>query len=236
MNVTPAHLLPPIPHIIEPPDWARLPIVENGEPLVPLENGVRLRVRAQYALDGIPNAPKTVWVRAGVRDRLHQAISHLPPDVALMVFDGFRPLAVQQYLYDHFGAHVAAEHPTWSPQEIEHHVRQYVALPEADPRRPPPHRTGGAVDVYLVDAATGVDLPMGTAPDEVAAASSTRFYEDSPQEPLTGNRRLLFHAMASAGFANYPGEWWHYDWGNQRWANITGAPNAVYGIAQEPGS
>jgi D-alanyl-D-alanine dipeptidase len=86
------------------------------------------------------------------------------------------------------------------------------------------------VDVYLTDATTGEQLPMGTAPDEVAEASATRWYEEHPEEPFTTNRRLLWHAMTAAGFTNYPAEWWHYEYGNQRWANITRAAHAAYGL------
>ncbi|KAG0505300.1 MAG: D-alanyl-D-alanine dipeptidase [Candidatus Udaeobacter sp.] len=31
------------------------------------------------------------------------------------------------------------------------------------------------------------------------------------------NRRLLYWIMREAGFANYPYEWWHFDWGTQFW-------------------
>jgi hypothetical protein len=51
---------PPIPPLSEPPNWARLPIVECGEPLVPLVDSERLRTRSLYAEMKIPDAP-TVW-------------------------------------------------------------------------------------------------------------------------------------------------------------------------------
>jgi D-alanyl-D-alanine dipeptidase len=226
----------PIQHVDEPPNWGRLPIVECGEPLVPLEATGRLRVRALYAEQGIPGAPTTTYVRAGVRDRLLRAVAALPDGVALVVFDGYRPLNVQAYLWDDFRARLAAEHPEWDGDALDRATGQFVARPVADPLRPPPHRTGGAVDVYLIDAATGAELPMGTEADEVAPASATRYFEEHPEEPFTGNRRTLYHAMSRAGgFANYPGEWWHFDFGNQRWANLTGAPHALYGLpAAEP--
>lgn len=227
-----------IPPLDEPPDWARLSIHECGEPLVPLAEvdaqQHRLLFRPMYAEDGIPGAPSTVSVRAGVRDRLHLAAASLPENLALMVFDGYRPLVVQRYLYDNYYARLAQERPYLSEEALTEAVRQFVAHPSADPACPPPHRTGGAVDLYLIDRATGEQLPMGTLPDEVAEASVTRYFEENPQEPFTSHRRLLFHAMTNAGFANYRGEWWHYDFGNQRWANRTGRAAALYGIATEP--
>lgn len=233
----PSPELPPIPPLVEPPDWGRLPIRECGEPLVPLvgdDEAAGIFVRAQYVLDGIPGAPETVWVRAGVRERLIRAASSLPPGIALCVFDGFRPLAVQQYLYDSYRAQVAPNFPGATEEELHVIVTQFVAAPSADPLRPPPHRGGGAVDVFLVRRSSGTPLPMGTEPDETAPASLTRWFEEHPQEPFTTNRRILYHAMTGAGFTNYLGEWWHYDYGNQRWANCAGQECAVYGMVDEP--
>ena len=223
--------LPPIPVLFEPPNWARLPIAECEERLVPLstrEDGLYLR--PIYAEQGIPDAPTIIEVRAGVRERLRKAARSLPDGIGLLVFDGYRPLTVQQYLWDYYGAQIAAANPGLEAAELMQRLMEFVASPNADPACPPPHRTGGAVDVYLIDRATGRSLPMGTEPDEATPASVTRHFEEHPQEPFTSNRRMLFHAMTAAGFTNYYGEWWHYDYGNQRWANCMGIETAIYGI------
>ena len=221
--------LPPIPPVHEPPDWGRLPIFDCDEELYPVPTKGKLRGHSLYFEQGIPEASPTVTVRAGVLARLRQVAASLPEPLSLVVFDGYRPLAVQQYLWDSFLAQIIRTEPHLTPDEALAKIRQFVAAPVADPLRPPPHRTGGAVDVYLVDD-TGSHLPMGTAPDAVQPESVTRHFEDVPQEPFLSNRRLLYHAMTAAGFANYPGEWWHYEYGNQRWANITAAAFAVYGL------
>jgi D-alanyl-D-alanine dipeptidase len=206
----------PIPPLAEPPDWARLPIVECAEPLVPLVPGEGgLWLRPQYALLGIPGAPDTISVRSGVRERLFQAADALRArGLGLLVFDA-SALAVQRFLYDGYEAQVRAAHPGWTTR------RSGGVSTSSSPRRartralPPPHRTGGAVDVCLVDGTTGRPLPMGTEPDETSPASHTRHFEEHPREPFTTHRRLLFHAMTGAGvFTNYLGEWWHYDFGN----------------------
>ncbi|MBC8134538.1 MAG: D-alanyl-D-alanine carboxypeptidase family protein [Fibrella sp.] len=222
--------LSPIPFIHELPDWGRLPIADNDEPLVPVPLTGRLRGHSMYFEMQIPAAAPTITVRAGVLDRLQNVVASLPESVSLIVFDGYRPLAVQQWLWDNYLAKIIADEPHLSPEEAERKVRQFVAFPAPDPLRPPPHRTGGAVDVYLVETETSTELPMGTPPDAIAPESVTRHFEDVPAEPFTTNRRLLWHAMTNAGFANYPGEWWHFEYGNQRWANITGAEVAVYGL------
>ncbi|GAB4461939.1 MAG: M15 family metallopeptidase [Armatimonadaceae bacterium] len=231
--MTTLSLLPPIPPLSEPQNWARLPIRESGEPLVAVTSlPGRLVVRSLYAEQGIPGAPIGVSVRAGVHERLQVAAHSLPVEVELVVFDGYRPLTVQQYLWDSFYAEIAAQHPEDTETQWRERTMQFVATPTADPNAPPPHRSGGAVDVYLRDTRTGEPLPMGTEPDETSPASATRWYEEHPEEPFTTYRRLLYHAMTGAGFTNYLGEWWHYDWGNQRWANCSGAAQAIYGLAE----
>ncbi len=220
----------PIPVVREAPDWGRLTISDNGEPLVAVPTDGWLRGRSLYFEQEIPGASPTVTVRAGVLARLEAVVASLPPSVSLVVFDGYRPLAVQKWLWDDCLAEIRREEPQLTLAQAERKVREFVAAPVADPLRPPPHRTGGAVDVYLVDTDSGEELPMGTEPDDVAPESVTRFYEIRPEEPFMSNRRLLWHAMTNAGFANYPGEWWHFEYGNQRWANITHASAAVYGL------
>jgi D-alanyl-D-alanine dipeptidase len=225
--------LPPIPLTVEPPNWGRLPISECGEPLVTLTPiPGRLYIRPMYFEQKIPGASRTISARQGVAERLERAAASLPPGLALVVFDVYRPLAVQRFLYDSYREMLRLQHPDFDDDKLTTLLHQYVASPNADPKCPPPHRTGGAADAYLISA-DGEPLPMGTAPDEATPASATRWFEERPTAPFTENRRLLHHAMTSAGFANYPGEWWHYDYGNQRWANLIGTPHALYGIPDE---
>jgi D-alanyl-D-alanine dipeptidase len=37
--------------------------------------------------------------------------------------------------------------------------------------------------------------------------------------------------MVEEGFAGHPDEWWHFSWGDQMWAALTGAPHAFYSAA-----
>jgi D-alanyl-D-alanine dipeptidase len=79
---------------------------------------------------------------------------------------------------------------------------------------------------------------MGGEIDAIGAISEpdhyAQFAQDEPQgEAATWHhrRRLLAAAMASAGFAQHPHEWWHFSWGDQLWAWRTGQPLARYGSA-----
>ena len=99
----------------------------------------------------------------------------------------------------------------------------------------------GAFDLTLVWE-DGEPLFMGGLFDDASAVSHTdRFEGPGPAadfsfsaEEARANRRLLFWVMTEAGFVNYPDEWWHYSWGDQMWAALTGAPAAFYAAAPGP--
>ena len=80
----------------------------------------------------------------------------------------------------------------------------------------------------MFELATGKPLDMGSGFDEPVEASVCDYYERHPHPVYTERRRLLFHAMTSSGFANYPGEWWHFEYGPLRWAAATAALAAIY--------
>jgi D-alanyl-D-alanine dipeptidase len=167
-------------------------------------------------------------LREDVVTRLRNAISLLPDSLGMMVLDAHRPLNVQAWLWDEMVAIVRRDHPDWDDAAINAHSRRFVAYPEILPNRPTPHSTGGAVDVTLFDIATGGVLDMGSGFDEPVDASVCDYYERHPHSVYTERRRLLFHVMSQSGFANYPGEWWHFEYGTLRWAAATGEPSAIY--------
>lgn len=71
------------------------------------------------------------------------------------------------------------------------------------------HNVGVAVDVTLVERATGRELAMGTAYDTFTEAAHTA----NATGLAAQNRQRLVQAMARAGFVNYPREWWHFSYG-----------------------
>ncbi|HKJ95237.1 MAG TPA: M15 family metallopeptidase [Gammaproteobacteria bacterium] len=214
-------------------DWtgvAGVSIVENGDPLVPLDLiPERVLVHPVYHLSGVPGARPQCLGRASVMERLVRVAEELPDRLRIVVLDAWRPLAVQQHLYDRLEALLAHHHPNLSGAEIAVRTRAFVAPPSDDPSRPSPHLTGGAVDLTLVDS-RGRMLPMGSAFDEVTERSYTGHYETGTADPtIRDNRRLLYRAMRNADFANLPTEWWHFSYGDQLWAWSNGTDRARYG-------
>ena len=80
---------------------------------------------------------------------------------------------------------------------------------------------------------------MGTIFDDVTEASHTDACERAADAQLSfsdlearANRRLLYWLMEEEGFCNNPTEWWHYSFGDQMWARLTGAEAAYYSAAE----
>lgn len=219
----------------------------NSEPLVEVSQ-YEIASRSAYAFESTPyyhefvNSYKIPLVRRGVAEKLAKVNKLLQPyRVQLLVWDGFRSVALQQELWDYFVVIASRLMPSASEQEIVNYVGRYWSDPrDYDPddyRTWPTHNTGGAVDLTLQSLDSGQDLFMGSVFDDSDPISSTRYFEDQQLQSLTAkearrNRRLLYHAMAAGGFFNYHHEWWHYDCGTQM-AIMNGAGDSAarYGRA-----
>src|SRR3954449_8151383 len=92
----------PIPPLHAPSGWRTVSIRECGEPLVALSGYTpeRIAVDARYYAAGYPGALPECYARAGVARRLAAAAARLPAGWRLVVFDAWRPLAVQRHLFD----------------------------------------------------------------------------------------------------------------------------------------
>lgn len=205
----------PLPTIVEPLDQ---PTVDHplSEPLIEL-TVPRVKCLNVYHRAGWTEAVDRTWVRAEVAERLGWVVGCLPERFGLAVFDGWRPLALQKQLYD------AGRLDPVLPEE-------FIAYPSTDPRRPVPHTSGGAVDVTLTW--NGIPLGLGTDFDDFTDRAAITALE---REPGVARelRRLLFWAMHSAGFVALPIEWWHFEFGTNRWAAVTrNVP--FYGPADPP--
>ncbi len=231
----------PIPQIIEAWDdegLRRIPICESGEELVPLGlNPDRMIVSPQYYIQKIDGALAESYARRTVCKMLAAAAKSLPEGYRLVIYDCWRPLKLQQAMFDNRAMDIRADHPSMPEGEIFKRTRKYVAPPSRDAGRPTPHNTGGAVDLTIADE-NGLALDMGCGFDDPTGKACTVYYEKllnsgeklSPADVQAAkNRRLLYHVMRNAGFTNYIDEWWHYDYGDQNWAWCTGSAEAVYG-------
>ncbi len=186
-----------------------VPIVECGEPLVRLSPGSGLTLARPMRL------------REGAAVRLLEAGERAAAaGLAIHLFDAYRHPERQRATHAVARGIVRAIHPAWPRALVRELANKYVATPDA--LAPPPHTTGGAVDLRLRDA-RGRAFPMG-APARTAHPGLS--YE------ARTNRARLATLLEPAGFSNYEEEWWHWSYGDSGWALRTGAPHAVYGKAQ----
>jgi D-alanyl-D-alanine dipeptidase len=70
------------------------------------------------------------------------------------------------------------------------------------------HNSGQAVDLTLVSLPAGQELDMGTPYETFTPDAHTANASGAPAR----NRSVLVDAMTSAGFRNYEGEWWHFNY------------------------
>ncbi len=212
--------------------YQQILIQECGEPLVLIPIGsFVIELPHPYQKLGAPYGEKSPYcLRQGVISSLTQAQVYLQEQRSewrIQIFDAYRPIAVQQFMVDYtFNQQLQSQNLTPEAltneqcQTILEQVYEFWAVPSLDLATPPPHSTGGAVDVTLVDA-TGRVVEMGSPIDELSLRSYPDYFSETtnPQETAYHTaRELLRSVMRLAGFQQHPQEWWHFSQGDQLWA------------------
>lgn len=201
----------PLPAGVQPGD---------DEPLVPIEHS-QIRCLDIYQRHGFPGAIGAGYLRVGAYQHLCAVAEDLPKPFGLAVFDAWRDPVLQQFLYDR-----CYEDPDMPPG--------FVSPPSADPRTPPPHSTGGTVDLTLTW--NGTPLALGTEFDEFTPMAFTDALEGAAGESRRVERelrRILLNAMHRQSFVVLAREWWHFEFGTRLWAAVL-KREARYGQARRP--
>jgi D-alanyl-D-alanine dipeptidase len=192
----------------------------------------------------IEGAVSSLLVRRSVGEKLKRVNARLETaTLELYILDAWRPRQVQAYFHDVWmPAEVRRRRPDLSGDALTHEVERYWARPTVNAASPAPHATGAALDL-TVRWIGAEQLWMGSIFDDATELAHRDRFENLSasdmsfsNEEARANRRLLHWAMAEEGFAGHPDEWWHYSWGDQLWAKLTGAPAALYGLAEVPNS
>ncbi|AFY58793.1 D-alanyl-D-alanine dipeptidase [Rivularia sp. PCC 7116] len=220
--------------------YHNIEIVECREALIqiPLED-FAVESPHPYEKLGAPYGEHSPYfVRETIVDYLIVAQSYLQqlrPDWQIQIFDAYRPVAVQKFMVNHTFSQAVREKgltelslQAAQKQSIWEEVFKIWAEPSLDEKTPPPHSTGGAVDVTLVDE-MGQVVDMGSPIDELSERSLPDYYAQIKVELAPryhANRLLLKDVMEKAGFARNPREWWHFSFGDQMWAWLKNEENA----------
>ena len=108
----------------------------------------------------------------------------------LLILDAYRPLSVTQIMWD----------------KTPPSKRAYVANPKNGSR----HNRGAAVDLTIVDRATGKPVPMPSYYDDFSEKAHHSYRGGTPK--ARRNRSKLRNLMEKHGFEALDNEWWHYDY------------------------
>ncbi|MBE9055220.1 M15 family metallopeptidase [Sphaerospermopsis sp. LEGE 08334] len=223
--------------------YHQISIIECGEPLVkiPLERFAVETPHPYEKLGADYGGYSAYFLRASVVENLIEAQNYLQllhPGWYIQIFDAYRPVAVQQFMVDYSFAQavqarglIESDLSTQQREEIWQQVYEIWAVPSLDMNTPPPHSTGAAVDITLVNE-NGEVVNMGSPIDEMSERSHPDYYAHSDahrHQEYHHHRELLLNVMLKAGFQRNPREWWHFSFGDQMWAWLCNQPTARYG-------
>lgn len=198
-----------------------IPIEDNGEPLVDFVKA-GLHFAQQHPVFPFP---RVHLLRKSVVERLVEAQKRLPENWTLVIVEGFRTLEAQRMQHAANRQRFESLYPDLPPDKLQALLEDFSAPPDVA-AVPPPHSTGGALDLHALDEhGEMVDLisPFTMDQPEVAA------WDAPVSETARRNRETLKAALEGAGITNYPGEFWHWSYGDQGWAHRGGHPCALYG-------
>lgn len=142
------------------------------------------------------------YVQPEVAEMLQKALIELGkehPGLTFLIFDGVRPLSVQQILWDNLD----------KPEKTK-------PLYVADPKKGSLHNFGVALDLTLFETSKGEELDMGTGYDFFGYPAYPEREEQMIREgkitsKQVANRKILRKAMFAAGFEGIGSEWWHFN-------------------------
>lgn len=215
--------------LMEQSELAKQPS-ENQEPLVDL-SGFGFILEPVYFQQGF-SPDKRMFLRQGAAEKL-QAIQNELKIYKFKIWDGFRPRQVQYNIYKNLWNTLRPKHPEWDTERMKAEMEIFIANPYSKDMIPP-HSTGGAVDLTLMDL-SGKELDMGTDFDYFGPEAEAGYYEkNNINQTVRQNRELLREAMEANNFTQYENEWWHFDYGNQPWATKLNKTHLLYGEAPTP--
>jgi D-alanyl-D-alanine dipeptidase len=217
--------------LIADPQIVAIPIKEGHEPMIELRDhphpGIALGPSPE-----IPDNTDYTRVRKTVYEKLLAAQKLLPNGLHFCLYEGYRSLRLQKMLFDNRCKKLEKLHPDWDPTQIFNEATRLVSpVTHLDgSKNIPPHSTGGAFDIYLLDA-KGNALDMGIHPkdwmqDNDGSISLTASTKISAIAQV--NRKIMSTALSAVGFVNYTAEYWHWSYGDRYWAHQQGKTNAIY--------
>ncbi|KTC72582.1 D-alanyl-D-alanine dipeptidase [Legionella birminghamensis] len=216
--------------LIAAPEVLAIPVVENYDPLIDIKEETTIAIGPSPE---IPDNTDYTKMRREVYRRLLIAQRLLPEGLQFCLYEAYRSLDLQKALFDERYFQLLQLYPDWPHEERFNETMKLISpvINLDGSKNVPPHGTGAAIDVYLLDQ-HGETIDMGIHPkdwmtDTDAHISTT--HSQSISAEARRNRGIMSKALLAAGFANYPTEYWHWSYGDRYWAFMTGHSQACYG-------
>ncbi len=226
-----------MPRLSEPlSELDKIIVRDNGELLTDISTACRdLFVRNdREKWDILPIAdPKArkFFLRKTAAEMLAKASSFLPKNHTFLLLSAYRKIEEQKEAYSRILDTLKKQQPEWPYNILRKETNRYVHPPDA--KTSPGHCTGGAIDL-TVCTLDGKPADM-TSPYEWPSTDAIKVadtYSIYISEKARKNRQILVKAMSKSCFTNYPGEWWHWSYGDSCWAYRLGKKIAIYGLVK----
>lgn len=217
--------------LINDQEVQKIPIIDSQEPLVDLRHQSFIHIGPSPE---VQNNQNYYWVRQNIAQRLKIASKHLPRGYHFCLYEGYRSIALQSYLFQSYQAKIKQRYPHLTDRALFEKTVQLVSPVKNFDKtiNIPPHATGAAIDLYLLnDKGEAIDMgihPQNWQQDLTGKKSMTRSKAISAQAQI--HRQIMSNALEIAGFVNYPYEYWHWSYGDKYWAYTKKKPHAVYGM------
>ena len=137
--------------------WNNIKINECHEPLISIPDSIFRLTPHPYMSLGAPylNGADPWVLRKSVLKRLIEAQQYLSwtnPHLKLALFDAWRPIAVQEFMFNYTfqetcksrGIDINDHSANGAISEVIEEVGRFWAKPSSNPSTPPPHSTGAA--------------------------------------------------------------------------------------------
>jgi len=152
-----------------------------------------------------------LYLQKEVAERLSKCqefLKKINPSLSLLVYDGARPLTVQQAMWKALDTIPVKERTKFVSNPVNRSLHNY----------------GAAVDLTICNQ-SGIALDMGAGFDDIREIAYPKFEAKFlASGELTSkqidNRKLLRKVMSSEGFTNIQTEWWHFNACSRRFAKI----------------
>jgi D-alanyl-D-alanine dipeptidase len=174
--------------------------------------------------------PRVHLLRESVARMICEAANALPSGLRLLVVEGYRPIETQNAMFAHALEEARKRFPNADEARIKIEAGRFSA--PTDAITPPPHLTGGAVDLGIIDE-SGAELDF-SSPFEITDHRGAAMNARGLSEVAQKHRELLRSVLEPTGLTNYADEWWHWSYGDNGWALRVGAPKAIYDKIQLP--